>query len=138
MGLIPKTMPLNLLLRLTTGDLFLVRISIALSKSMKSFPLYALGIGDPAFIGIGITAGGFFLVTNQSVCAIDVCPKLLQFFFRLSFNAPMLNSFGALSFCNRKIQARIIKHPLGIILLLPRGLDTKKRPVKFNRFIRLL
>src|SRR5262245_44232649 len=94
-----------------------VAIMRALARREKGFPRNAGRIVDPRLFRLGIATRRLSLLDDVAAGFMQPCIDLLQFVLALNLNAEMIETRLLAARRDRKIHARVVQHPFGVIRL---------------------
>src|SRR3546814_10256036 len=82
---------------------------------------------DPALLGLRVAAGGRAFFEHRAVGGLEAAINFREFLIVFGLDAEMLNALcGVVARRNGEIHARIVEHPLGIVVLSYGGLDIEQ------------
>src|SRR5262249_50096232 len=114
-----------------------VAVLRALARSEECFPCDARRIVGPGLFRLRIAAGSLSLFDDVAACAAHTRVDFLQFVLALDLDTEMIRPRPLAARRDRKIHARIIEHPFGIVRLHHRGLGGEQRRIESDRILEI-
>jgi hypothetical protein len=99
----------------------------------ERLPLDPLGITDPALFAFSVAAGRLAFLEHGAFGAPEAFVNLLELRSVLDLNTKMLEAGFGTALADRKVDARVIEHPFGIVVLANDRFGREEVRVKVNR-----
>src|SRR5450631_880782 len=108
-------------------------VDSALAGRQERLPFNALRILDPAFLALSVAASRLTLFNHRTFGALEPLVHFLKFRAIFDLNAEMVNARRCIVPADGKVHARILEHPLGIVVFCDDRFGAKELPIKSDR-----
>src|SRR3954452_22228622 len=105
---------------------------------MERLPGDALRVDGPVLVALCVATVGAFLRGRADVGLREPRADFLEFVSALRLEAEMINAGLRASVRNGEVDARVFKHPLGVVRLLYCGLATEERGIEADALLQVI
>src|SRR6476646_4716621 len=99
---------------------------------MEGFPSDTRRVGHPILVRLCVAAVGSNLLDQSGIGVSQLCVHCFELLIGVELEAKMIYAGVATSRRDREIEARVLKHPLGVVRLVDRRLGAEGLRVEGN------